>query len=130
MPDAATLNATMQTGRQMSASAPQTQQAPAMNQPMAATQANMGTQLRPQRLPNSPPAIYPGVQAVVQSPAGSNPAFGQIQQQVYQQPIMQQPIAQPAPMNALQPPVQSWTQSPNLALPAQAVNSPASVQYR
>jgi hypothetical protein len=133
LPDTATLNAAMQMSRQMPANASPVQHVapPTMNQPMGTSQPYTGTQLQQQHFPTNPPAMFPGMQAVAQSPVGSNPAFGQIQQQVYQQPVTQQPMIQPPTARAPQAPMQSWPQAPNLGgAAAAALNSPASVQYR
>jgi hypothetical protein len=132
LPDTAALNAAMQSAayqqsvRQMAPNPAQVQQpaAPAMYQPAGAAPAYIGSQIPQQHLPPSAPPMYPGVQAVAQSPVGSNPAFGQIQQQSYQQPMPQPPIRQP------QQTLPAWPQAMNQAGPAPTVNSPAQVQYR
>jgi hypothetical protein len=119
MPDTATLNAAIQSAGY--------QQTPRQLPPNPA-------QLQ-QRMPASSPAAFPVVQAVGQSPVGSNPAMGQVQLQAYQQsslqqPMMQPPMIQPPPIRPPQSSIQTWTQTPSLSAPATAVNSPASAQYR
>jgi hypothetical protein len=138
LPDTAALNAAMQSAayqqsvRQMAPNAAQVQQpaAPAMYQPTGAAQPYVGPQTPQQHLPAGSPPMYPGVQAVAQSPVGSNPAFGQIQQQSYQQPIVQQPMPQPPPIRQPQQTLPAWPQAMNQTGPAAAINSPAQVQYR
>jgi hypothetical protein len=138
LPDTAALNAAMQSAayqqsvRQMAPNPAQVQQpaAPAMYQPAGAAPAYIGSQIPQQHSPPSSPPMYPGVQAVAQSPVGSNPAFGQIQQQAYQQPIVQQPMPQPPPIRQLQQTLPAWPQNMNQAGSNATVNSPASVQYR
>jgi hypothetical protein len=138
LPDTAALNAAMQSAayqqsvRQMAPNSAQVQQpaAPAMFQPAGAAPAYIGSQIPQHHLPPSAPPMYPGVQAVAQSPVGSNPAFGQIQQQAYQQPIVQQPMPQPQPIRQLQQTLPAWPQNMNQAGPTATVNSPAAVQYR
>jgi hypothetical protein len=153
MPDTAALNAAMQSAgyqqaaAQMPPNAAQFQLPPGqnrtynmaaqatMNQPMGVTQqpytgAPLLQQQMQQQLPASQPAMFPGVQAVAQSPVGSNPAVGQIQQQSYQQPIIQPPMTQPPPIRPVQQTMQPWTQVPNQVAPTATLNSPASVQYR
>jgi hypothetical protein len=142
LPDTAALNAAMQSaGYQQSAGPTRTYNTGvpgAMNQQMnqltGAAQAYMGSQLPQQQMPQQQlpphqPAIFPGVQAIAQSPVGSNPAMGQIQQQAYQQPLVQQPMIQ-QPVRQPQPMIQNWPQAMNQTGATPTVNSPAAVQYR
>ncbi len=153
LPDAAALNATMQSAGYQQAQAQMSQQhspnptqiqlpaAPArtynlappaaLNQPMGMQQPYMGTQM-PQQMPaGATPAMFPGMQAMTQAPMGMNTMSGyQVQQAQYQQPIVQQPLMQPPPIQQPQPALQSWPQAPNqIGQPATA-SYPASVQYR
>ena len=108
----------------------------AMNQPSgAAAQAYIGTQMPQQQVPQHQvpahqPAMFPGVQAIAQSPVGSNPAMGQIQQQAYQQPLVQQPMIQQPPIRQPQPMMQNWPHAMNQTGATPPINSPAAVQYR
>lgn len=76
--------------------------------------------------------VYPGVQAYAQTPAGTNPNAGQIQQQAYYQPVAQpqlmprQPQMPPVP----QPTWQQMQNQQNQTTPTATLNSPAAVQYR
>ncbi len=155
LPDAAALNAAMQSAgyqqpaAQLPPNAGQLQlppagraynvaTPPATNQPMnqmTAPQPYMGTQMPAQQIPQQQlsagqPAMYPGVQAIATTPVGSNATVGQIQQQGYQQPIIQQPMMQPPPFRQPQQMIQPMPQMMNQANPATAINYPAQVQYR
>jgi hypothetical protein len=154
MPDAAALNAAMQSAGyqaappQMAPNALPTQMqmqaapirgynqaaAPAVNPAVMNTQpyANNPSAMQ-QATPASTP-MYPGVQAIAQQPVGANPLMGQVQQQSYQQPaiqppMVQTPMMQAPPIRQPQPVQQSWQQQPSQLGPA-AMNSPAGVLYR
>jgi hypothetical protein len=159
LPDAAALNAAMQSAGYQPAPQmvpntlpPQMQQqaapirgynqvaAPAVNPAVINTQPYVNNQPPIQQqqpmMPASAP-MYPGVQAVAQQPVGINPTLGQVQQQSYQQPVMQPPTVQPPMMMqgpAIRQPqpamqMQTWQQQPG-QVPAAAMSAPAGVMYR
>jgi hypothetical protein len=110
------------------ATAPPTNPAVMSTQPYANSQPSMQ-----QAVPASAP-MYPGVQAIAQQPAGSNPMMGQVQQQSYQQPVIQSPMVQTPMMQAPpirqpQPVQQSWQQQQSQLGPA-AMNPSPGVMYR
>jgi hypothetical protein len=98
-------------------------------QQMGGAQPYIGTQLPLQQSPVGAPAMFPGVQAVAQSPVGATSTVGQIQQQAYQQPVVQPPMMQPPPTRLPQVGPQAWQQAPN-QIGTATLNSPAAVSYR
>jgi hypothetical protein len=102
-----------------------------LNQPMYGPQPYMGAQAPQQQLPAGAPAMFPGVQAVGQSPIGSNTMAGQIQQQVYMQPVVQPPISQQQQFRQPQPAPQTWPQqAPNQMAPTAGVSYLPTTQFR
>jgi hypothetical protein len=136
LPDTATLNSAMQAANYQQAASQMNRAyqavAPApMNQQMYTPQPYVGVQAPQQQLPASAPAMFPGVQAIGQSPVGSNTMAGQIQQQVYMQPVAQPPMSQLQQYRQPQLAPQTWPQqAPNQMAPAAGVSSLPAVQYR